>query len=210
MTGKTHFRHALTLIVASACWIGNGSAQDDSAEDGLARVDGRFDVLEWKRGATAGQFERVAFLDTYVELDEDWLRNQNRGKRSFNEVTDEDVMRVSKELAEEFVDVFTEVFQEDGDFRKTDVAAAPDILLLRPALLNVDVAPDIFGSQSLFSDASRVALTLYLELYDPSTSTLIARMVDAEIEPDTGRAVVRRIIRRWARDVLSTLDRYAE
>ncbi len=53
--------------------------------------------------------------------------------------------------------------------------AGPDVLLLRPALINVDVAaPDIMtaGMQNTYV-RSAGAMTLYMEMYDSATSTLI-------------------------------------
>ena len=96
--------------------------------------------------------------------------------------------------------------------------AGPDVLLLRPALLNVDVsAPDIRSSgRSRTYIRSAGEMTLYLELYDSATSDLFARVFDRRsgrssgpIEWETGvtnRAQAEKILRKWAGVLRQRLD----
>jgi hypothetical protein len=83
------------------------------------------------------------------------------------------------------------------------------VLLLRPALINVDVvAPDLQSSMmqgALVNSAG--GMTLYLEVYDSASSTLIARVVDPQADNDglahvanrvTNKAAADRILRHWA------------
>ena len=82
-------------------------------------------------------------------------------------------------------------------------------MLLRPALINVDVAaPDTMSaSMSRTFVRSAGSMTLYLELYDSSTSTLLARVIDPQAERGgiaqaanrmTNRVAADRILREWA------------
>jgi len=81
--------------------------------------------------------------------------------------------------------------------------------LLRPALLNVDVtAPDIRPtSRSRTYIRSAGEMTLYMELYDSATDTLLARVADPQADPErmsklanrtTNRKTADRIMRSWA------------
>ena len=87
--------------------------------------------------------------------------------------------------------------------------AAADVLLLRPALINVDVtAPDVL-SAGMQTTLIRSAgdMTLYLEMYDSSTSTLLARVIDPQADDEgfaqaanrvTNKVAADRILRHWA------------
>jgi len=83
------------------------------------------------------------------------------------------------------------------------------VLLLRPALINVDVvAPDIMTADmrtTLISSAG--AMTLYMEMYDSATSTLIALVVDPRADDEgfaqranrvTNKAAADLMLRHWA------------
>ena len=71
-------------------------------------------------------------------------------------------------LAAEFKKVFTEELQDKGGYQVVETAG-PDVLVLRPALVNVEVnAPDIM-SAGVNATVVRSAgqMTLFLELWDP-------------------------------------------
>lgn len=207
MIGRLRFGYAMVLAVA-AVWCARGNAQSASPQttDGLERVDSPFSVLYWRPGETLESYRRVVLVDCYVEFRKDWLRDQNRGKRSFNLVTAEDMARIQETLSEEFLEVVTEVLEEDGAYEIVDVAAN-DVLLLRPAIVNVDVGADIYGSGNQLPDRSNgISMTLYLEFYDSVTGTLIGRAYDPSVRPEVDRAAARRILSRWARDVRVILD----
>ena len=199
----------MILLVSAAAWGTPGLAQDDRTkptDDGLQRVDGRFDVLDWRPGSTLEQYRRIVILDCFVEFRENWLRDQNRGKRSFNAVTTEDMARIKEILADEFLAAVTEALEADGAYEIVAVAAA-DVLVLRPAILQLDVGADVYGSRNQLPDMSNgVAMTLYLEFYDSATGVLIGRAVDSEAEPDRDRAATRRILTRWARALRDTIE----
>ena len=95
--------------------------------------------------------------------------------------------------------------------------AAPDVLVLRPALLNVEVnAPDVMTAgieHTVVRSAGQ--MTLYLELWDSASNTLLARAMDAQADPDTmaqkggsvtNKAAADRILRKWAKELRERLD----
>lgn len=174
-------------------------------------------VVYVRPGASLAQYQRVAILDCLVEFEKDWQRDYNLSRVGVaSRVTDKDVDRMKGDLAEEFKKVFAKELQEKGGYEVVDVAA-PDVLVLRPALINVEVnAPDLMSpgwGRTVVRSAGQ--MTLFLELWDSTSSTLLARVLDAE-EADSGIAQVAsrsynkaeadRVLRKWAGELREHLD----
>jgi hypothetical protein len=170
-----------------------------------------------KPGATFAQYKRLAILDPLVEFEKDWQKDYNRSRTGLEgRVSDADVERMKQRLAAEFKKVFTDTLQDKGGYPVVD-EAAPDVLVLRPALLNVEVnAPDVMTAgieHTIVRSAGQ--MTLYLELWDSTTNTLLARVMDAQADPDTmaqmggsvtNKAAADRILRKWATELRERLD----
>ncbi len=170
-----------------------------------------------KPGASFDQYKRFALLDCYVEFSQDWVKAYNRDQRDpSRQVRPSDLERAQAALQKDFKKIFTEELQQGGRYQLTD-GAGPDVLLLRPALINIQVnAPDIMaaGSSSTFIESAG-AMTLYLELWDSASNTLLARVTDASVDPSrfaqrassvTNRAAADRIMRGWADELRTRLD----
>ena len=80
-----------------------------------------------------------------------------------------------------FAHVFIDVLEEN-DYPVVSEAGA-DVLLVRPAIINLDVAaPDVkSASRSYTYTASAGQATLYVELYDSVTGQILARASDRKI-----------------------------
>lgn len=168
-------------------------------------------------GADFSKFQRVGLIDCDVEFEKDWQKDYNRSRTGLEgRVKDEDVERMKTQLAAEFKRVFAEELQKNGGY-EVATAAAPDVLVLRPALINVEVnAPDVMSAgieRTVVRSAGQ--MTLYLELWDGGTSTLLARIMDAEEDPDnfaqiassvSNKAAADRILRDWAKELRERLD----
>jgi hypothetical protein len=170
-----------------------------------------------KPGATFTQYNRVAILECLVEFEKDWQEDYNSSRVGLDgRVSDKDVERMKTGLAAEFKKVFTDELQNKGGYQVVG-SAAPDVLVLRPALLNVEVnAPDIMTA-GINATVVRSAgqMTLFLELWDSSTNTLLARVMDAAADPDsfakqanrvTNVQAADRILRDWAHELRLRLD----
>jgi hypothetical protein len=188
------------------------------SQDGLELVKSTKTRLVYvKPGATFSQYDRVAILDCYVEFEKDWQKDYNASRIGLEgRVTDRDVERIKTDLAAEFKKVFVDELQNKGGYQVVDLVA-PDVLLLRPALLNVEVnAPDIMTagiSRTVVRSAGQ--MTLYLELWDPSTKTLLARVEDVREDDQafgqvanraTNKAAADQILREWAEELRKRLD----
>jgi hypothetical protein len=170
-----------------------------------------------KPGATFNQYHRVMILDCYVEMQKDWQQNYNanEGADLSRQVSDGDVQRIKSTLAAEFKKVFATELLKSG-YQVTN-SPAPDVLLLRPAIIDVQVtAPDIMSAgMDVNVITSAGSGTFYLELWDPSTNTILARAMDAEADQQpfaqqanavTNRQAADIILSNWADDLVRHLD----
>ncbi len=167
-------------------------------------------------GATLDQYTKVALLECYVAFEKDWQRDYNRDASFQRRISTEDMERIRKELAAEFLDVFSEVLTEAG--HEIVDYAGDDVLIVRPAIINLEItSPDTnpadFG-RVVVSSAGQ--MTLYMELFDSTTGAIIARAMDAqdadrgggipfEANRVTNRTEARRVIRSWANELAGRL-----
>jgi hypothetical protein len=168
-------------------------------------------------GATFTQYKRVAILDCYVEFSKEWVKDYNRDQRDpSRQIRESDLDRAQKALQGDFKKIFTEELQEGGRYQITD-SGGPDVLVLRPALINIQVsAPDLMapGRSATFVQSAGT-MTIYLELLDSTSNTILARVIDGKVDPDlygqrsssvTNRAAADRMMRSWADELRSRLD----
>jgi hypothetical protein len=170
-----------------------------------------------KPGAAFSQYSRVAILDPLVEFEKDWQKDYNNSRTGVSgRVSDDEVEKMKQRLGAEFKKVFVAELQGKGGYQVVNVAA-PDVLVLRPALLNVEVnAPDVMTAgieRTVVRSAGQ--MTLYLELWDSASNTLLARAMDAQADPDTmaqlggsvtNKAAADRILKKWAKELRERLD----
>jgi uncharacterized protein DUF3313 len=169
-----------------------------------------------KPGASFSKYDRVAILDCFVEFQKDWQQNYNSNVMDpSNMVTDQKVQQMKAWLAAEFKKEFTAELKKGG-YQVVDFGA-PDVLILRPALVNVQVtAPDIMSAGIEATVVrSAGAATLYLELWDSVSRTLLGRVMDAEADQQpfaqqanavTNAAAADFILKNWADDLVKHLD----
>ena len=177
--------------------------------DGLHLLkDTKVAVAYAKPDSSLAPYTKVMLTDCFVEFQQNWQHNYNMEQIGLNgRVSDKDAEAIKKQLAGEFRTVFTDVLTSAG--HEVVDEAGPDVLLIRPALVNVNVvAPDIrVSSMSRTYIRSAGSMTLYMELYDSATDTLLARVADPQADPErhskpanraTNRAAADRMLRSWA------------
>jgi hypothetical protein len=183
-------------------------------KDGLhLRKSTKSTLVYVKPGATFGQYAKFAILDCPVAFDKDWQRDYNSSAST--RVTDSDMERIKTGLSEEFKKVFTKELTKGG-YEVVD-HGGPDVLILRPAILNLRVtAPDLM-TPGINTTVVRSAgsMTLYLELWDSVSNTILARAMDAQGDPGlhgqvssrvTNVAAADDILRKWADILRDRLD----
>lgn len=162
-------------------------------------------------GASLEPYTKVALVDCAVAFRKDWKRDYNRSASFELRVDDKDIERIKNDLAAEFKEVFTKVLTDAG--HEVVDHTGPDVLVIRPAIINLDVtAPDVRApgiTHTIVRSAGE--MTLYMELYDSMTSAIIARILDAKADNRGGFAMeatkmhnkmeADRILREWATEL---------
>jgi len=208
---------AVLAVGAASISVAREAPPETSPEGLVLQKNTKSRIVYLKPGATFEQYNRVAILDVLVEFEKDWQKDYNRSRMGLEgRVSDKDVERMKTGLAAEFRKIFTDELQNKGGYQVV-TTAGPDVLVLRPALLNVEVnAPDVM-SAGINSTVVRSAgqMTLFLELWDSETNTLLARIMDAAVDPDgfakqanrvTNTQAADRILRDWAHELRVRLD----
>jgi hypothetical protein len=179
-----NYKSALLLGFALVTALAFGSANAAVAgyagisPEGLKLVPNtKVDALYLRDGADFSGYDKFAMLECFVAFRANYKLDQN-GAQSFR-VTDSDMLNIKKKLAQQFQTVFVRELTAKGE--KYVTAVGKGVLILRPSLLNLDVAaPDTMnsGSDNLSFNAGQA--TLVLEVFDSITSQLLARIIDTQ------------------------------
>jgi hypothetical protein len=223
---KRHGKHSLAAAAALcaalfvSCPRGFAAADPppESTPEGLHLYKQTKQRIVYLRpGATFTQYKRVALVDCYVEFSKEWVKDYNNDQRDLSrKIRDSDLDRAKTALQADFKKIFTKELQKGGRYQVTD-SAGPDVLVLRPALVNIQVsAPDLMSAgRSATYIQSAGAMTIYLELWDSVSNTLLARVIDGQVDPDlygqrassvTNWAAARRMMTNWADELRNRLD----
>ena len=214
-----YFALALSLLVfaffSHAALAKGKSEVPEYTVEGLKLVPNTKNIaLVWAEpGANLKQYERVHLLEPYVAFKKNWRRDQNRGSIR---VTNSDMERIKESVKTLFIEVFKEELDKGGYVLTEE--RAEDVLIIRPAIINLDVtAPDIMhSSRSASFTQSAGSMTLYMELYDSVTEDIIAKAMDSRADRDNGhmqwqtapanRTAAKRMMRLWAEALRKGLD----
>ena len=164
-------------------------------------------------GTDFSAYDKAILLDVYVAFKKNWKREHNDGA---TRITNRDMEKIKARVAEEFTKVFSEEMAKQGIPIVAQSETGDDVLLIRPAIINLDVeAPDPMSQVNHVVTVAPSAgtMTLYAEIYDSVSSQLIARVMDPRADHGyggvmmqqnqvTNRAAEDRIVRIWA-DVMA-------
>jgi hypothetical protein len=181
-------------------------AQDapPTTSDGLVLRTGTGSYLVYvKPGAKFGKYDKVAILDCFVQFDKNWQNNYNSNQVDPSTfVTADDMNRIKKELAAEFKKIFSQELQAGG--YQVVTTGGTDVLILRPAIINLRVtAPDLMTpgiNTTVVSSAG--SATLYLELWDSMTNTLLARVLNSQADQEPWAQAANSVTNAMAADVI--------
>jgi len=212
-----HFSLALLAAGIVAAVLPAMAADEPPNEwDGLVRVKSKqIDHLYKLPEADFSGYKRVRLDPIEVEFDKNWKPNESERSPS-RRLTNSDLEKIKKTLAEEFNKVFTEeltkngypVVSEDGD----------DVLRVSAAIINLYItAPDkMSAGRSRTYTTNAGHMTLVAELRDSVTGKLMARAVDSVQARDTGTFMIttsvtnlasaRTALSKWARVLREGLD----
>ncbi|HEV3181565.1 MAG TPA: DUF3313 family protein [Steroidobacteraceae bacterium] len=212
-----HLSLALLAIGAVAALLPAVAADEPPTEwDGLARVSSKkLDHLYKLPEADFSGYKRVRLDPIEVEFDKNWKPNASERSPS-RRLTNSDLEKIKKTLAEEFRKVFTEeltehgypVVNEDGD----------EVLRVSAAIINLYItAPDTMSAgRSRTYTTNTGHMTLVAELRDSVTGKLMARAVDSVQARNTGTFMIttsvtnlgdaRTALSKWAGELREGLD----
>lgn len=216
---KTHRKLSKLVTVACAglallsftAFAADKEAAPQVSHDGLQLVKQTKSQLVYvKPGASLAPYNKFAILDCYVEFAKNWQRDYNSDQLGLSgRVNDDDIKRMKDGLAAEFKKVFTRELQTKGGYQIV-TTAGPDVLVLRPALINVQVtAPDIMSAdirRTVVQSAG--SMTLYLELWDSTTNQILARVMDAQADDRGIATYANRVTNSQAADAI--LEEWAD
>jgi len=212
------------LLILSLIFLGTtpmaGIAKDKNeipeyTVEGLKLVPNTKNIaLVWAEpGANLSQYDRVYLVEPFVAFKKNWKRDQNRGSIKVNS---SDMERIKKNVADLFMEVFTEELTKGGYTLANE--RAEDVLIVKPAIIDLYVnAPDVrtAGRTNTFT-TSAGSMTLYLELYDSETDDLLAKALDPRADRDAGYmqwqtkvanyTAAKRMMQPWAEALRKGLD----
>jgi hypothetical protein len=214
-TPKTRFFTQAVGVALCLMMAGAASAKDQQElpevdKNGLHLVkDAPVRVAYVLPGAKLSDYSKVMLVDCYVEFKKDYERDYNLNEVGLEgRIRDKDIEKMKANLAAEFKKVFSDTLTKNG--HEVVDLAGPDVLLIRPAIVNLDVAaPDLMragmGNTWVSSAGS---MTLYMELYDSGSSKLIGRVADPQADNSnfaqiankvTNKSAADRILEKWAK-----------
>ena len=204
-----------TLLAAALCaaCVNEPSTRNlEVTHDGLERVANSRVERAWaKPGVDFSQYTEVTLLDCFVSFRRNW-RMRHSGVRT------RDMERIKSELSDQFRQVFTEALA-NSDYPVV-AEAADHVLLIRPAIIDLDIAaPQISsGGRSDSFTTSPGTMTLIIELYDSTSNEILARAIDRRRARNVGnirwttsgtnRDAAEKILRRWANLLVTRLDEF--
>jgi len=210
----------LLVMTAPAALAKEKQEVPDETHDGLVLVPERKVYSAYiDPEADLGIYSKIMIMDCYVAFRKDWQRDTKRtGSRV--SVSSSDMDRIKTGVAELLQEVFAEELGKKGGYEIVDTAG-DDVLLVRPAIIDLDVAaPDTMtaGRTRTYTTTAGAA-TLFIELYDSVTGDILARAADRKEARTTGgylsysnrvtnTADARRMMRKWAVMLRERLDEF--
>lgn len=209
-----------TLILTTVVCLLSGAAiakQDELpavSHDGLELRKGKAAVVYVRPGVDFSGYKRFAILECPVAFSKDWERERKSGTAR---VSQKDMDEIKAGLSAEFLKIFTDELQNKGGYQIV-TSGAEDVLILRPAIIDLEVSvPDSMSAgRSYTLSESAGGMTLYLEIFDSVTGQILARAIDRQEDRGTGRiqwqnsvtnkAEADRMLRRWASALRGRLD----
>jgi hypothetical protein len=204
----------LSLVFMSGFSIAQEEPPGTTIEGLQLIKDSNLTLVYAQPGIDLRQYNKVFLGEAYIAFKKNWQRDQNKSHP--HKISADDMTTMKAELSSLFREVFSTTLEEGG--YELVIERAEDVLLLKPAIINLDViAPDTMTANrgNTYSESAG-EMTLYLELYDSVTDDLIAKALDRKIDRQTGyfqwqnhvtnRAAANRILQVWANVLKEGLD----
>jgi len=162
-------------------------------------------------GATLSGYDKVILVDAYVAFRKNWLQDRRDQSIDPLAIDKKDMEELKQRVAKEFHDEMTKELEKKGYAVVDKTETGADVLIVRPAIVNLDIAAPDIGMASMHTYFVRSAgdMTLYAELYDSVSSQMLAKVIDPEADnmwagtgqranEVTNKAAADEIIKKWA------------
>jgi hypothetical protein len=176
---------AVSLMAAALCT--QALAQE---ADSLVKVKAkRIDQAYLLPGADFSGYKKVWIAPSEVAFQKDWLRNMNRQAVSLSQrLADKDARKIIDTARSGFDDIWAEAFKKAG--YEVASASGDGVLKIIPSVVDLYVnAPELrntVASRTYTVEAGEA--TLFLEVRDSVTGTLLGRAIDKRTaRTSTGR-----------------------
>ncbi len=175
----------LALCLALVCSAAVAQVVSDVTEDGLVRVPSSRKAGVYRLpDATFAQYRRVMLAPASVVFRKNWDRKNldrlNTGLKPSER------QRIADDMALAFHEELVAELVERGGYALAE-APAPDVLLIAPAITELEItAPDAGstpGSRSFVRTAG--SMTLIMELRDAASGVTVGRIIDHEQARET-------------------------
>lgn len=217
---KSQFTRVMAIAILCLTAVPAQAAGDGDLFENLEPLPGaKAALVEIDPNADFTTYKRIKLLDAFVAFKKGWERNQQRSGSRMR-ISSSDMERIKSDVAELFNQVFAEVLEADDGYVVTD-EAGDDVLLIRPAIIDLDVvAPDTPGmTRGTSFTAETGSATIYIELYDSTTNQILGRAADRQTIRNAGdmmtwtnratnTAGARRLFTEWAQALRNFLDEH--
>lgn len=192
-------------------------SHETSSFDGLVLKENKRNLRVFLNpNANFGSYDKVQIQDVAVAFKKNWKRDFNRKQTGSlgNRIKDRDVAKIRADMSANFNQIFYTEFNDNG-YPVVD-EPAEDVLLIRPALINVDLYNPVTNVGSrVFGDSTGTA-TIYIELFDSVSGEILARIIERReigdyhfhrwINKQTSKQEGLRLLKRWARQLREHFD----
>lgn len=175
----------LVLLLAILCSAAHAQVLSDVTEDGLVRVPSSRKAGVYRLpDATFAQYRRIMLAPATVQFRKNW-DNKNLDRLNTG-LKPSERQRIADDMALAFHEELLAELVERGGFALAE-APAPDVLLIAPAISELDItAPDAAstpGTRSYVRTAG--SMTLVVELRDAASGVTVGRVIDYEKARET-------------------------
>ena len=212
------------LAVAALTSLAASQTPPEVDSNGLHLVhDSELRLVYRLPNAELDGYSKVILVDAYVAFRKNWEKDHEHPSNSLFRMRPQDVEDLKQRVAVEFHKAFSKELEKKGYAVVAKDQTGPDVLIVRPAIINLDVvAPDTMRQAGMGGTlvSSAGAMTLYAELYDSMSSQLIVRVVDPEADREggmarradrvTNKAAMDRIVKQWAEVLAEHMHRAAQ
>lgn len=216
---RRHFaRLAVLGLAAGAGASARAADSPPTTWDGLVRVPSKKIKFVYLAPKTDFKpYTKVMIDPTEVSFDKDWIRNYNQDEVDpTGQISASDIHRAVTDGVKRASTIFDKAFADGG--YPVVTAPGPDVLRVRTAILNIQVAsPDLMTSMSrtITNSSAAGSAMLVVEARDSQSNALLGRAVDQRLA-GVGGSVLRNsvtntsdfqeLIKTWAKASVAGLN----